>query len=100
MSHLDPDEHFYTADEVARMLRVAESTLANQRNQGTGLPWCKVGGRVLYKRSDIADAIAGGSRGVGPETVARAAKRVFGGSISEAQLAALWPAICEEAVRG
>lgn len=96
---LDADEAFFTAEEVAARYRVAESTLANQRNQGTGLPFCKIGGRVLYRFSDLADAEEAGSRGVGPETVKRAAARVFKDATPE-QLDILWRIVREEAVRG
>lgn len=93
----DRDEMFVTADEVAARYRVAPSTLANQRNLGTGLPWVKIGGRVLYKVSDLAEAEAAGARGVSAETVKRAVLSTVPGA-TEDLAAAVWKAIRSEAI--
>lgn len=94
----NPAEVYMTAEEVAARYRISVSTLANQRTAGTGLPWLKLGGRVLYRVSDLAEAERAGARGVCAETVRRAVDRVIG-NITDSQSADLWRAIREEAVR-
>jgi excisionase family DNA binding protein len=50
-----------TAGEVAALLRVDGSTVRRWRHEAYGPAWVKVGGRCLYKRSDVerwlADAV-------------------------------------------
>lgn len=94
----NPDEMFFTAEEVAARYRVSTSTLANQRSQGVGLPWLKINGKVLYPLSALADAEASGKRGMTREAVKRALHRVFGNSGSD-HVDAVWQAIHEEAAR-
>lgn len=94
----NPNEAYMTAEEVATRYRVSVSTLANQRTAGTGLPFVKIGGRILYKVSDLAEAERAGSRGVCADTVRRAVDRVIG-KLTDTQAAELWAAVREEAVR-
>lgn len=42
--------------EVHNITRT-KSTLDSDRSRGVGLPWCKVFGRVVYKRKSIDTAI-------------------------------------------
>jgi predicted site-specific integrase-resolvase len=42
-------------DEAARRLGVESSTLANWRWSGRGPKYVKLGGRVRYRASDLAD---------------------------------------------
>lgn len=39
--------------EVSEMTGSAVQTLRNHRYKRRGIPYCKVGGRVLYKLSDV-----------------------------------------------
>lgn len=49
-----PDERvFLTETEAAELVRLAVGTLQNKRVAGTGPPYCKAGGRVLYDREDL-----------------------------------------------
>jgi excisionase family DNA binding protein len=42
------------ADQVAEYLQISVTTLAVWRStRRVGLPYCKVGGRVRYRRSDV-----------------------------------------------
>lgn len=91
------DDVFLTTEEIAKRTRVAESTLANQRNQGSGLPFTKFGGRVLYRQSDLADALEAGARDNCEATVKRAAKKVFKNA-SDEEVRALWLAMRAEAL--
>jgi hypothetical protein len=47
------DDHFFTPAELAARWRTHESTLANQRSQGMGIPFHKPQGKVLYRMSDV-----------------------------------------------
>ncbi|MEM8595020.1 MAG: helix-turn-helix domain-containing protein [Pseudomonadota bacterium] len=42
-----------TERELARHWRVSPRTLQRWRDAGTGPPWFKIGGRVLYAHDDI-----------------------------------------------
>lgn len=39
--------------EVAEITKRALSTLRNDRSAGRGIPFCKIGGSVRYKYSDV-----------------------------------------------
>lgn len=52
-----PDE-FYTADELAARFRLARSTLFSWRKAGKGPRSIRVGGRVLYRASDVEEWLA------------------------------------------
>ncbi|PVX59439.1 helix-turn-helix domain-containing protein [Hallella colorans] len=45
-------EVYLTGEEVCRQLRLSTRTLQEYRNLGT-LPFYKIGGKILYKQSDI-----------------------------------------------
>ncbi|MEM7776046.1 MAG: helix-turn-helix domain-containing protein [Pseudomonadota bacterium] len=57
------DEIMLTADEVARLTRKTKETLANERSRGEGLPYIKMTGKILYRSSDVLDAILAGHGG-------------------------------------
>ena len=42
-------------EEVARRIGWSPETLANRRWKGSGPPYLKIGGRVRYRLSDLAD---------------------------------------------
>ena len=43
----------FTAQEAARLLGLAPSTLAKLRLNGNGPIYCKLGRRVVYRRADL-----------------------------------------------
>ncbi len=45
-------EVYLTGEEVCSQLRLSTRTLQEYRNAGT-LPFCKIGGKILYKQSDV-----------------------------------------------
>ena len=45
-------EVYLTGEEVCSQLRLSTRTLQEYRNAGI-LPFCKIGGKILYKQSDI-----------------------------------------------
>ena len=45
-------EAYLTGEEVCGQLRISTRTLQEYRNLGT-LPFYKIGGKILYKQSDI-----------------------------------------------
>ena len=45
-------EVYLTGEEVCKLLRLSTRTLQEYRNAGT-LPFYKIGGKILYKQSDI-----------------------------------------------
>ena len=45
-------EVYLTGEEVCNQLRLSTRTLQEYRNAGT-LPFYKIGGKILYKQSDI-----------------------------------------------
>ena len=45
-------EVYLTGEEVCSQLRISTRTLQEYRNSGT-LPFYKIGGKILYKQSDI-----------------------------------------------
>lgn len=49
------DKAYLTPSELARRYKetVSVKTLANWRSAGTGPPWVKIGGRVLYALEDV-----------------------------------------------
>ena len=44
-----------SAEETARRIGWTPATLANHRWRGSGPPYLKVGGRVRYRLSELAD---------------------------------------------
>mgnify|MGYP000187922785 CR=1 FL=1 len=60
-----PKEDVYLCDsEVACMLKVSRRTLGEYRSNGT-LPYYVLGGKVLYKRSEIEQVLERECRSVG-----------------------------------
>ena len=57
------NENYLSDKEVADLLKVSRRTLAEYRANGT-LPYYALGGKVLYKRSDIDDVMERCYRGV------------------------------------
>ena len=49
------DRRFYTAKEVADLLRTTPGHLANQRMRGEGPPYFKFARRVLYDKQALND---------------------------------------------
>ena len=45
-------EVYLTGEEVCSLLQLSTRTLQESRNSGT-LPFCKIGGKILYRQSDI-----------------------------------------------
>ena len=45
-------EVYLSGEEVCRQLQISTRTLQEYRNSGT-LPFYKIGGKILYKQSDI-----------------------------------------------
>lgn len=45
-------EVYLTGEEVCCLLHLSTRTLQEYRNSGT-LPFCKIGGKILYRQSDI-----------------------------------------------
>lgn len=52
---LDARARTVNPEEAAERLGLEASTLANMRWRGGGPPYLKVGGRVRYRLSDLAD---------------------------------------------
>jgi predicted DNA-binding transcriptional regulator AlpA len=50
-------------NEVAPILRVTEWWLRQRRQLGGGPKWSKIGGRVVYSRTDIEEYINQNKRG-------------------------------------
>ena len=51
-------EVFYMRDtEAAKLLCCSPSKLRNDRSLGRGLPYSKFGRNILYKRSDLINAV-------------------------------------------
>ena len=53
---LPSDDEYMCDKEVAYMLKVSRRTLSEYRSNGT-LPYYVLGGKVLYKRSEIEQAL-------------------------------------------
>jgi hypothetical protein len=59
------DERFLTADELADRWRWRRQSLASMRSRGRGPRYVRIGGRVLYPWSAVADYEAKGVRDPG-----------------------------------
>jgi hypothetical protein len=57
-SVLSADDVLLDTGEYAEMVGISAGTAANQRSAGTGCPYIKLGGRVLYRLSDLRDFLA------------------------------------------
>lgn len=47
------EDLYLTAREVSEVTRKSVETLANERSRGEGLPFVKMGGKVVYRSSDV-----------------------------------------------
>lgn len=54
-------EHFLTDSELSVMLKISRRTLQEYRNEGR-LPYIRLGGKVLYRESDIERMLQDGYR--------------------------------------
>lgn len=57
-------ERFLTDSELSVMLKISRRTLQEYRNEGK-LPYIRLGGKVLYRESDIERMLQDGYRKVG-----------------------------------
>lgn len=55
------NERFLTDKEVSAWLKVSRRTLQDYRNNGM-VSYCQLGGKILYKESDIEKLVMGGYR--------------------------------------
>ena len=55
------NERFLTDKEVSAWLKVSRRTLQDYRNNGM-VPYYQLGGKILYKESDIEKLVMGGYR--------------------------------------
>ena len=56
-------ERYLTDKEVSERLKLSRHVLQNYRDEGR-LPYCKLGGKILYRESDIQQMLDKGYRGV------------------------------------
>ena len=59
-----PKDEYLCDKEVSRLLKVSRRTLSEYRGNGT-LPYYILGGKVLYRRSEIEQVLRQGYRGTG-----------------------------------
>ncbi len=54
-------ESFYTDAELAQKLKISRRSLQDYRNEGR-IPYIKLGGKILYKSSDVEKLLEEGYR--------------------------------------
>jgi hypothetical protein len=54
-------ESFYTDEELSKKLKISRRSLQDYRNQGR-IPYIKLGGKILYRSSDIEKLLEDGHR--------------------------------------
>ena len=54
-------ESFYTDEELSKKLKISRRSLQDYRNQGR-IPYIKLGGKILYRSSDIEKLLEEGYR--------------------------------------
>jgi len=54
-------ERYLTDKEVSKRLRLSRRTLQDYRDQGR-IPYCQLGGKILYRESDIQKVLDAGYR--------------------------------------
>ncbi len=54
-------EHFYTDEELSKKLKLSRRSLQDYRNEGR-IPYIKLGGKILYRASDIEKLLEEGYR--------------------------------------
>lgn len=52
-------ESFYTDDELSKKLKISRRSLQDYRNEGR-IPYIKLGGKILYRSSDIEKLLEDG----------------------------------------
>ncbi len=63
-SHRKPElngESYYTDEELSEKLKISRRSLQDYRNQGR-IPYIKLGGKILYRASDIERLLEDGYR--------------------------------------
>ena len=51
-------ESFYTDEELSQRLKISRRSLQDYRNQGR-IPYIKLGGKILYRSSDVERMLGG-----------------------------------------
>ena len=64
MSELDELPELLTSREAARYLRTTTNSMAQDRYLGRGVPYLKLGSRILYAKADVLAFLAAGRREV------------------------------------
>lgn len=54
-------ESFYTDEELSKKLKISRSSLQDYRDEGR-IPYIKLGGKILYRASDIEKLLEDGYR--------------------------------------
>lgn len=54
-------ESFYTDEELSEKLKISRRSLQDYRNEGR-IPYIKLGGKILYRSSDIEKLLENGYR--------------------------------------
>lgn len=54
-------ESFYTDEELSKKLKISRSSLQDYRDEGR-IPYIKLGGKILYRASDIKKLLEDGYR--------------------------------------
>lgn len=54
-------ESFYTDEELSKKLKISRSSLQDYRDEGR-IPYIKLGGKILYRASDIEKILEDGYR--------------------------------------
>lgn len=54
-------ESFYTDEELSKKLKISRRSLQDYRNEGR-IPYVKLGGKILYRSSDIEKLLEEGYR--------------------------------------
>lgn len=54
-------ESFYTDEELSKKLKISRRSLQDYRNEGR-IPYIKLGGKILYRSSDIEKMLEDGYR--------------------------------------
>ena len=60
-------ERFFTDKEVSTRLKVSRRTLQDYRNEGR-IPYIQLGGKILYRESDIEKMLLDGYRSADQQT--------------------------------
>jgi len=54
ISKIYPDKLLLNKEELARVRNISQSTLNREKQRGTGVPYKKEGGRILYPVREVA----------------------------------------------